>query len=323
MLNRQMKKLYSASRKSRVSDRLVTFEYQKTKSQRLDKFLVNCLPEYSRSRLQNLIKDEHVLINGKPARKAGQPVESGMIVTVNIPPIASSKLQPEDISLDIIFENDDLMVVNKPAGMVVHPAAGHDSGTLVHAALAHAPKMEGIGGVQRPGIVHRLDKNTSGVIILAKNDRAHQFLQDQFRERTVNKTYLALVDGSPPTSTGRVEAAIGRDTTQRKRMTVTPDHKGRQAISNYRTLERFPHHSLLEVHPLTGRTHQIRVHMAFLKCPIVGDTIYGRRKTTIPINRHFLHAQRLGIVIPGENETRSFIANLPGELEDILKSLRN
>ena len=306
-----------------MSDHLITFLYQKTESQRLDKFLVNCLPGYSRSRLQSLIKDKRVLINGKPARKAGQPLESGMTVTVNIPPISPSEVQPEDISLDIIFENDDLMVVNKPAGMVVHPSAGHRTGTLVHAALAHAPEMKGVGGVQRPGIVHRLDKNTSGIIVLAKNDYAHQYLQDQFRDRTVKKEYLALVDGAPPTSTGRVEAAIGRDTTQRKRMTVTPDHKGRPAISNYRTLERFSHHTLLEVHPLTGRTHQIRVHMAFLECPIVGDTVYGRRKSTLPLNRHFLHAQSLSIVIPGEKEPRNFTTNLPDELEDILIVLRN
>lgn len=305
-----------------MSDRLVTFAYQEKEQQRLDRFLVECLPEYSRSRLQQFIKDERVLIDGQPARKAGQPVESGMSVTISIPPIAPSELQPEEIPLDIIFENDDLMVVNKPAGMVVHPAAGHHSGTLVHAALSHAPEMEGIGGVQRPGIVHRLDKNTSGVILLAKNDQTHQFLQKQFKDRTVKKIYLALVDGSPPTSTGRVEAAIGRDPTQRKRMTVTPDHKGRRAISSYRILERFPHHTLLEVHPLTGRTHQIRVHMTFLGCPIVGDTVYGRRKPTLPIQRHFLHAQRLSIVILGEVEARNFEAKLPAELDEILNALR-
>jgi 23S rRNA pseudouridine1911/1915/1917 synthase len=304
-----------------VNERFITFEYQDNNSQRLDKFLVACLPEYSRSRLQQLIKQEHVLIDGKPARKSGQMIEKGMMLAVNIPPITPSELKPENIPLDIIFENDDLIVVNKPAGMVVHPAAGHSSGTLVHAALAHAPEMEGIGGVQRPGIVHRLDKDTSGVILLAKNDHTHHFLQEQFRNRQVRKVYVALVDGHPPTSKGRVEAAIGRDTTQRKRMTVTPDHKGRKAISNYRTLESFPNHTLLEVHPLTGRTHQIRVHMAFLGCPIVGDTIYGHRKPSLPLQRHFLHAQRITILIPGEAEPRSFEAELPDELQKVLALL--
>ena len=304
-----------------MNERLVTFEYQNNKPQRLDKYLVARLPEFSRSRLQQFIKNEQVLINGKPARKAGQSIEKGMILTVNIPPNTPSELQPEDIPLDIIFENDDLVVVNKPAGMVVHPAAGHSTGTLVHAALAHAPEMEGVGGVQRPGIVHRLDKDTSGLILLAKNDHTHHFLQDQFRDRLVKKVYLALVDGQPPTAKGRVEAAIGRDTSQRKRMAVVPDHKGRSAVSDYITLESFPDHTLVEVHPLTGRTHQIRVHLAFLDCPITGDTIYGRRKPSLPIKRHFLHAQRLSIKIPGETEPRTFEAQLPDELQKILTTL--
>jgi len=304
-----------------VNERLVTFEYQNNNPQRLDKILVGRLPEFSRSRLQQFIKNEQVLINGKPARKAGQSIEKGMILTVNIPPNAPSELEPEDIPLEIIFENNDLIVVNKPAGMVVHPAAGHSTGTLVHAALAHAPEMEGVGGVQRPGIVHRLDKDTSGIILLAKNDHTHHFLQDQFRDRLVKKVYLALVDSEPPTAKGRIEAAIGRDTSQRKRMAVVPDHKGRSAVSDYVTLESFPNHTLVEVHPLTGRTHQIRVHLAFLDCPIVGDTIYGRRKPSLPIKRHFLHAQRLSITIPSETEPRTFEAQLPDELQKILTSL--
>jgi 23S rRNA pseudouridine1911/1915/1917 synthase len=304
-----------------VNEQCLTFEYQKNDSQRLDKFLVVCLPEFSRSRLQQLIKQTYVLVDEQPARKAGQMLEKGMVVTVSIPPPAPSELEPEDIPLDIVFENDDLMVVNKPAGMVVHPAAGHSSGTLVHAALAHAPELEGVGGVQRPGIVHRLDKDTSGVILLAKNDHTHHFLQEQFRDRLVKKVYVALVDGHPPTSKGRVEAAIGRDPAHRKRMIVTPDHKGRKAISDYHSLEKFSRHTLLEVHPLTGRTHQIRVHMAFLGCPIVADTIYGRSKPTLPLNRHFLHAQHITIMIPGETEARRFETELPVDLQEALASL--
>jgi 23S rRNA pseudouridine1911/1915/1917 synthase len=215
------------------------------------------------------------------------------------------------------------MVVNKPAGMVVHPSPGHNSGTLVHAVLGHVPELEGIGGEERPGIVHRLDKETSGLIVIAKNEQAHRWLQDQFRNRTVDKIYLALVDGKPPTPSGRIEAPIGRNGTQRKLMSVVPLEKGRVAVSEYKTLESFPEHTLLEVHPLTGRTHQIRVHMAFLGCPISGDTVYGKKKATVKLDRHFLHAYKLKIILPGEQKPRVFEAGLPEELEAVLKMLRD
>jgi 23S rRNA pseudouridine1911/1915/1917 synthase len=244
------------------------------------------------------------------------------VIQVRIPPVQPGDLQPEAIPLEIIFENDDLLVVNKPAGMVVHPAAGHTSGTLVHAALAHAPEMEGIGGEQRPGVVHRLDRDTSGLILLAKNDQAHRWLQDQFRLRKVQKVYLALVDGHPPTPTGRIEAPIGRDPKQRKKMAVVPSDKGRQATSEYHTLEAFPAHTLLEVHPITGRTHQIRLHLAFIGCPVAGDTLYGHRHSTIPLPRQYLHAARLTIHLRGESGPRTFEAPLPEELVEVLKYLR-
>jgi len=237
--------------------------------------------------------------------------------------VPSGLVAEEDIHLDIIFENDDLIVVNKPAGMVVHPSPGHDSGTLVHAVLGHVPGLEGIGGEERPGIVHRLDKETSGLIVVAKNEQAHRWLQDQFRSRTVEKIYIALVDGKPPTPSGRVEAPIGRNSTHRKLMSIVPLEKGRAAVSEYRTLESFPEHTLLEVHPLTGRTHQIRVHMAFLGCPITGDTIYGKHKSTVELNRHFLHAYKLKIILPGEEKPRVFEAGMPVELESVLKLMRN
>jgi 23S rRNA pseudouridine1911/1915/1917 synthase len=214
-------------------------------------------------------------------------------------------------------------VINKPAGMVVHPSAGHETGTLVHAVLGYAPGIEGIGGEERPGIVHRLDKETSGLILVAKNERAHRFLQDQFRLRQVEKVYLALVDGAPPTPSGRVEAPIGRDPAHRMKMAIQPPGKGRAAVSEYRTLESLGEHTLLEVHPLTGRTHQIRLHCAFLNCPIVGDTIYGRRHRTLPIKRHFLHALRLSVKLPGEETPRTFEAPLPGDLKELLELLEN
>jgi 23S rRNA pseudouridine1911/1915/1917 synthase len=227
------------------SERVETFYFDEERSERLDKFLVTSLPEFSRARLQGLIADGFVLVNNVPAKKSGQLIENGFEIQVRIPPSAPSGLTGEDIPLDIIFENDDLIVVNKPAGMVVHPAAGHSSGTLVNAVLGYDPDLEGIGGEERPGLVHRLDKETSGLIVLAKNEQAHNWLQDQFRLRTVEKTYIALVDGKPPTPTGRVEAYIGRDPHHRKKMAIVSEKKGRQAISEYKTLESFKNHTLL------------------------------------------------------------------------------
>lgn len=301
----------------------MNFRFDKEAPERLDKFLVGLLPEFSRSRIQRLIASGLVEVNGRAAWKAGQPLEAGSTVTVRVPPAAPTSLIAEDIPLDIVFENEDLIVVNKPAGMVVHPAAGHSSGTLVHAILGYAPPLEGIGGEERPGVVHRLDKETSGLILLAKNERAHRWLQDQFRLRKVEKTYLALVEGKPPTPSGRVEAYIGRDPKQRRKMAIVSEKQGREAVSEYKTVEEFENHTLLEFHPHTGRTHQIRLHCAFLRCPIVGDTVYGRKRPTISIGRHFLHAYRLRILLPNEKEPRQFEAPLPEELRLVLNALRS
>lgn len=301
-----------------MNDQIVELNFEDEAPQRLDKFLVARLPNYSRSRLQKLINQGLVLVNGVPEKKSGHKLDQDSLVIVTIPPERPAELTAENVPLDLIFENEDLMVVNKPAGMVVHPSAGHQSGTLVHAALAHAPDLAGIGGVQRPGVVHRLDKDTSGLIFLAKNDFAHQWLQNQFRTRQVKKMYQALVDGAPPTSRGRVEAAVGRHPVDRKRMAVVQDAKGRLAISEYSTRRKYNHHTLLDVHPITGRTHQIRLHMAFLGCPIVGDRVYGQRHPSLPIKRHFLHAARLNICLPGEDKPVEFTAPLPAELIEIL-----
>jgi len=305
-----------------MSDRVLNFRFDHDDPERLDKYLVEQLPEFSRSRIQGLISGGRVDVNGHPARKAGQSLELDSWVTVRIPPTVSVDIVPEDIPLDIVFENNDLIVVNKAAGMVVHPAAGHSSGTLVNAVLGYSPNLEGIGGEERPGVVHRLDKDTSGLILMAKNERAHRWLQDQFRLRKVNKAYLALVDGKPPTPSGRVEAFIGRDPKNRKRMAIVSEKKGREAISEYLTVEEFNEHTLLEVHPHTGRTHQIRLHCAFINCPIAGDQVYGRKKSTINIKRHFLHAYRLSIALPGETKPKTFEAPLPEELERVLINLR-
>ncbi|NPV77837.1 MAG: RluA family pseudouridine synthase [Anaerolineae bacterium] len=280
------------------------------------------MPEFSRSRLQNLIRDGFVMVNDEPVLKTGFGVETGDRISIKVPPVQPTDLIPEDIPLQIVFENKDLIIVNKPAGMVVHPAFGHSSGTLVNAALAHIPDLEGIGGEQRPGVVHRLDKDTSGLIILAKNERTHAFLQNQFKARKVKKTYLTLVDGTPPTPEGRIEAPIGRDPSHRKKMAIVPESKGREAITEYFTLEKFPNHTFLEVYPLTGRTHQIRIHLGFLGCPVVGDNLYGRRHPSVDLKRQFLHASRLSIRLPGENVECIFEAPLPAELEEVLAALR-
>jgi len=305
-----------------LSERVLTFRFDREIPERLDKFLVGQLQEYSRSRIQGLIADGFVDVNDHAAKKAGQTLENESTVTVRIPPPVPTDLIAENIPLEILFENDDMLVVNKEAGMVVHPAAGHADGTLVNAVLGYDPEIEGIGGEERPGVVHRLDKETSGLILLAKNERAHRWLQDQFRLRKVEKTYLALVDGKPPTPSGRVEAYIGRDPSHRKRMAIVSESRGREAISEYKTLESFKSHTLLEFHPLTGRTHQIRLHCEFLRCPIVGDKIYGRKKTSVDIDRHFLHAHRLKIVLTDETEPRIFEAPLPDKLENVLTALR-
>jgi len=305
-----------------VTEELFTFRFQKTNEERLDHFLVESLPELSRSRLQALIKDGFVQVNGAVAKKSGQTLAPGMSVEVRIPAAVPANLVGEDIPLDIVFENEDLIIINKPAGMVVHPAAGHATGTLVHAVLGHDPDIEGVGGEERPGVVHRLDKDTSGLIVMAKNDKAHRWLQDEFRLRKVQKTYLALVDGRPPTPAGRVEASIGRDPGRRRQMAVRSAGQGREASSEYHTVETFPEHTLLEFHPLTGRTHQIRLHCAFLGCPIVDDEIYGRKKPSIRLGRHFLHASKLTITLPGERQPRQFEIPLPPELEGALEALR-
>jgi len=300
---------------------VLNFNYISRESERLDLYLVNQLPNYSRAYLQNLIKKGNVKVNGVEILKTGFKLDQHCEVSIILPPPEPLDLVPEEIPLDLLFENEDVLVINKPAGMVVHPSSGHSTGTLVHGILAHSPNLAGIGGVKRPGIVHRLDKETSGVLIVAKNDIAHRFLQAEFKNRRVEKTYLALVDAKPPTPIGRVEVSIGRDATHRQRMAVVTQGKGRLAISEYKTLKTYAHHSLLQVNIHTGRTHQIRLHMAFLKCPVVGDRVYGLKTPSLPVNRHLLHALKLVINLPHETEKRIFEAPLPTDFENVLERL--
>ena len=289
---------------------------------RLDRLLAELMPQLSRTRIQEWIRAGLVTVDGQAVTRPGRQLDGGENVLVAVPAIRPASLEAEPIPLDVIFENSDVLIVNKPSGMVVHPAAGHSTGTLVHAALAHAPDIRGVGGEARPGVVHRLDKETSGLILLAKHDLAHQHLQRLFKERKIEKTYLALVDGRAPTPTGRVEAPIGRDPRQRKRMAVVGKGKGRDAVTRYKTTELFRDHAFLQAQPETGRTHQIRVHLAFIGCPVVGDRVYGKKKATLPVSRQMLHAWKLRLVIPDEVDAREFEAPLPEDFILALELLR-
>ncbi len=294
---------------------------------RLDKLVTAHVPDVSRSQAQRLIENGHVTVNGRVIVKPAQVVAAEAQLSVEVPAPAPSTAIAEDIPLDIIYEDKDVIVVNKAAGMVVHPAVGHATGTLVNAVLGHDPELEGVGDEARPGIVHRLDKDTSGLILIAKNDRAHRDLQAKFADRRIEKIYRALVDGWPPTDTGRIEAAIGRDVNDRQRMAVVPAAKGRMAITEYKVLEHFENrgngrHSWVEVNLLTGRTHQIRVHFAYLRCPIVGDTVYGHAKPSLPIRRQCLHAARLTLTLPGKRKPVTFEAPLPADIEHLFDFLR-
>lgn len=287
--------------------------------QRLDQFLTASIPDLTRSEAQRLIKAGEVLVNDKLSKPAYRLVVDDQI-QVTIPPTETETIKPENIPLDVLYEDVDLVAVNKKAGMVVHPAFGNMSGTLVNAALARWPDVETVGGIERAGIVHRLDKDTSGVIVLAKTLPALDNLQAQFKARTVYKRYLALVEGVPPSSTGLIEAPIGRDPKQRKRMAVVRD--GREAATRYNLLEDFDSFSLLELELLTGRTHQIRVHLTWLGHPVVGDSVYGYRKQRIKMKRLFLHAANLHVDSPSNGERLEFEAPLPVVLEDVLAKLR-
>lgn len=281
---------------------------------RLDVFLRNQLPDCSRAMLQKLIADHHVLVNGQPS-KPSHRVRAGDRITVEIPPPAPLAAQPEEIPLAVLYEDEDLIVINKPAGMVVHPAAGHRSGTLVNALLHHCEgKLAGIGGVERPGIVHRLDKGTSGCLVVAKTDAAQQSLIQQFKTRRVRKIYRAVCWGRFERLAGRVETTIGRSPRHRKKMAAGVP-RGRAAITEYRVLHQGADRALVELTILTGRTHQIRVHMAHLGHPVVGDTVYGRGRGVISVERPLLHAYKLGFTHPRTGQWLEFTAPVPPELE--------
>ncbi len=289
-------------------------------NQRLDRFVADALPSLSRTEVQRLIKAGEIRVGGATVRPSYR-LSVGETISVNLPPPRDRTIPAEPIPLDVIYEDADLVAIHKPAGMVVHPAHGSERGTLVNAALARWPEMRRVSGEERAGVVHRLDKDTSGVLVMGKTPAALKALQAQFKARTVTKRYVALVEGIPESSRGVIDAPIGRDPRQRKRMAVIP--QGRPAITHYAVAEMFAAHSLLDVEPLTGRTHQIRVHLAWLGHPVVGDRVYGRRKPGIPLpNRIFLHAAELQVDSPSTGKRLIFLAPLPAELVAVLDDLR-
>ena len=294
--------------------------------QRLDRFLVAVLGDHSRSQIQKLIADGHVRVAARDAR-ANLAVRAGDRIVVDLPPAAPASVQAEEVPLEILHQDADVVVVNKPPGMVVHPAAGHASGTLVNALLHHIPDLSGIGGEVRPGLVHRLDRGTSGVMVVAKNDAAHQELSRQFHDREVEKEYIALVWGVVQAGR-RIDAAIGRDPVHRQKMSARSRH-AREAVTRITRAFHMPGLTLCQVAIHTGRTHQIRVHLSAIGHPIVGDSLYGGVHRRVPgdiravthLQRPFLHAARLVFTHPRDGRRMEFTVDLPADLQDVLDAL--
>lgn len=288
--------------------------------QRLDKLLARHLPDLTRSALQRLLEEGHVSIGGVCVSKSYKP-KAGENVQVEVPKPVPLIAQPEEIPLEIFYEDDDLLVVNKPQGMVVHPAAGNYTGTLVNALLAHCGEsLSGINGVIRPGIVHRIDKDTSGLLIVAKNDFAHQHLAEQIKLHSFTREYEAVVHGRVKEEEGTVDAPVGRHPTERKRMAVT-EKNSRNAVTHYRVLERYPGYTHLRLRLETGRTHQIRVHMAYLGHPVAGDPVYGPKKGAPGLQGQCLHARLIGFVHPRDGRYIELESPLPPYFTDFLKRI--
>jgi len=293
--------------------------------QRLDKFLLAHLPGYSRAQAQTLIRDGHALVDGAP-QKTGYKFKGGERVTVQFPPRAETSVEPEEIALDIVYEDEHLAVIDKAAGMVVHPGPGNETGTLVNALLARYPEladmMDDSETGDRLGIVHRLDRGTSGLLVAARNRSALLALMRQFQARTVDKVYLALLEKRPDSNTGLIDAPIARDPRQRKRMAV--NRAGRSAQTEFEVLDDDfqGDRALVKLKLLTGRTHQIRVHLAFIGCPVVGDAVYGRRKQRVKMKRQFLHAHELAFDHPVSGERMAFVSELPVGLRAVMEKLR-
>ncbi|MFD2305526.1 RluA family pseudouridine synthase [Enterococcus termitis] len=291
----------------------------KTETGRIDKVLSDLLKEYSRSQIQQWVKENHVQVNGEAIR-ANYKVKANDTIIITIPEPEELDIQAEDIPLDIVYEDDDVLVINKPQGMVVHPSAGHSQGTLVNALLYHIKDLSSINGIIRPGIVHRIDKDTSGLLMVAKNDKAHIALAEQLKDKTSLRKYVALVHGEISHDKGEINAPIGRSKNDRKMQAVIEG--GKPAVTHFEVMERFNDYTLLQLQLETGRTHQIRVHMKYIGYPVAGDPLYGPRKT-LKGNGQFLHAQMLGFKHPTTGQMMVFEAPLPELFEKTLDDLRN
>jgi 23S rRNA pseudouridine1911/1915/1917 synthase len=299
------------------------FNFEVEQKERLDLVLTRHLEDFSRSRLQNLITQGNVLVNGQIANKKNSLLEIGDLVQVNVP--ASRELievEAQDIPLTILYEDEDLIIVNKPSGLVVHPAPGHPDGTLVNALLAHCQDLRGIGGVERPGIVHRLDRDTTGAMVVAKNDYAHQHLQQQLKEKTARREYWGIVHGSPRIASGIIDQPIGRHRIERKKMAIVAQG-GKEAITHWQLKERLGSYSLLNYRLETGRTHQIRVHSTFMGHPIVGDSLYGSGKSPgVRLEGQALHAWQLSLIHPRTAKELTVTAPPPESFNKLLSLLR-
>ncbi|BAZ38386.1 putative pseudouridine synthase [Calothrix sp. NIES-4101] len=298
--------------------------YVEDSGERLDRYLADEIPELSRSRIQSLIEEGCVQVNRQPCASKKIAVQAGDNIIITIPDAAPLELQPENVPLDILYEDEQLIIINKPAGLVVHPAPGHPNGTLVNAVLAHCPNLPGIGGIQRPGIVHRLDKDTTGAIAIAKTEQAHQHLQAQLKAKTARREYLGIVYGVPKTESGTIDLPIGRHPVDRKKMAIIPVEKGgRVAVTHWQVKERIGNYTLILFQLETGRTHQIRVHSAQDNHPIVGDPLYSSaRSLGVNLSGQALHAWRLRLQHPLTEEWVEAIAPLPEEFLKLLEVLR-
>lgn len=294
-----------------------------TQSTRIDSVLSLLLPETSRSFIQKLIEGGSLSLNGKVMTSKKYKTCEGDVVEITIPEPEKLSVEPEDIPLDIVYEDEDVLVVNKPKGMVVHPAVGNYTGTLVNAIMYHCgERLSSINGVIRPGIVHRIDKDTSGLLMIAKNNKAHESLSQQLAEHSITRRYKALVYNNFSEDEGTVNAPIGRDPKNRLKQAVT-EQNAKHAVTHWKVIERFGQYTLIEARLETGRTHQIRVHMAYIKHPLVGDSVYGPAKQSLPAKGQMLHAEVLGFIHPSSGEYMEFTAPLPQEFLNLLERLRN
>lgn len=291
---------------------------------RLDRYVASQVTTLSRTHVQRLIEQGQVQVNGAVCESKKAEVKGGDRIVLTLPPAQPLDVLPEEIPLDVLYEDDQLLILNKPAGMVVHPSPGHDRGTLVNALLAHCPDLQGIGGVQRPGIVHRLDKDTTGAIAIAKTDLAHQHLQAQFKTKTARRTYLAVIYGAPSADQGTVDAPVGRHPVDRKKMAIVPEERGgRRAITHWQVLERLGNYSVLQFDLETGRTHQIRVHSAHIGHPVVGDPVYGSGRTLgVNLPGQALHAWKLRLQHPQTQDWIEAIAPPPPQFSTLILKLQ-